>query len=83
MPNINRRETLNIQYVTFRDAKYNVGWTCLMAEGYRIKLLVIQTGVTREIATGKKSENAGDLYFCQSRIKYGTNKYHYYHHNHY
>ena len=54
-----------------------------MAEGYRIKLLVIQTGVTREIATGKKSENAGDLYFCQSRIKYGTNKYHYYHHNHY
>jgi hypothetical protein len=30
-PNINRREALNIQCVTFRDTNYIVGWTCLMA----------------------------------------------------
>jgi len=35
IPNINWRETLNILYVTFRDTKYIVVWTCLTAVGYR------------------------------------------------
>jgi len=61
IPNINRRETLNIQYVTFRDTKYNVGWTCLMAVGYRTNALVIW--VLPERSLRKKSETVGDQVF--------------------
>jgi len=36
IPDTNRRETLNIQYVTFRDTEHIVGWTWLMAVAYKI-----------------------------------------------
>jgi len=54
IPNINGRETLSIQYVTFRDTKYIVRWTWLIAVENKTNALVLQVQPERSVGENVK-----------------------------